>query len=497
MRVLLISSNLDSQFHAILPNGAASLSAYLKQEGYTVKVCHLERRGHFRVLARTLREFAPDVVGISANASEARHIATFASMAKEARPDTPVIAGGIHVSLVPESVICIPGIDVVCRGEGEGALVDYLEALEAGKPRTDIPNLWFNVDGDVIKNKPRPFIEDLDTLPFMDRGAIDYQYTIHINSNYITTMVGRGCGGECLFCANPRLRHIGTGKWVRMRSVDNVMEDLRQLRRQFSFEFVNFRDDDLCWNKEWLMELCEKFPQNFSWPFDCFSRCDSLDDEMIEALAEAGCGHVFLGLDTGNDFIRNDVLKKGTRNDTLIYVSEKLNQVGIKAVISNILGLPYETPERFRETIEVNRKIHKNQVTISSAYGAAPKLWVFNPWPGTPLYDLCEKEGWLQEIPRKHRIYRETYLNMPDFPPGMIYYYYAMFRYLVYKDSHPFFALLFRLYDHRATRYVAELLPGTVFARIRAFFAGVSLRLKPRNMQAARERKRKERVPVG
>ncbi|MFH1539100.1 MAG: radical SAM protein [bacterium] len=482
MRVLLISSNLSSQFHAILPNGVVSLSAYLKQHGKEVKVCHMESRLHFRTLRKTLREYEPHVVGISANAPEIRYVPVFAAISKRIHPDVPVLAGGVHASLVPETFLEIDGIDAVCLGEGEEPLLEYVNKLEASSNVTDTRNFWFKNDGEIIKNEIGPFIQDLDALPFMDREAINYKRTIFLNSNYITTIAGRGCAGNCTFCANPRLRRVGKGKWVRIRSVDNVLEDFDQLRRKFHFSYVNFRDDNLCAHREWLMEFCEKYPDKFSWPFDCFSRCDTLDDEMIQVLAKSGCRHVFLGLDTGNDYIRNKVLLKGTKNETLVEVAEKLNRHGIKAVISNIIGLPYETPEKFKETIEINRQIHKNQVIISSAYGAAPKLWVFNPWPGTPVYDLCKDEGWLREIPRSHRVYRETYIEMPEFTPRQIYYYYSMFRYLVYKDSHPVFALLFRFYDHRITRFFSELVPGFIFCYIRHFFSEVSLRLKPKNI---------------
>jgi len=200
----------------------------------------------------------------------------------------------------------------------------------------------------------------------------------------------------------------------------------------------------------------------------------------MDMLATAGCRNIFIGLDSGNDHIRNDILQKGTSVEQTIDVCKYLNQKGIKAVVSNMIGLPYETPEAFQDTIDVNKVIHKHQVVFSSAYGAAPKLWVFTPWQGSPLYDLCKENGWLRNTPKKNEVYRSVCTQMPYFPEKEFDRLYARFRYEVYRDSHPFFACLFRLYDTKFVRFLMNRLPAFGFAQLRHISSVVSDILKPK-----------------
>ena len=481
MKVLLVSSNLGSQFRTILPNGAVSLSAYLKRYGVDVRVAHIETKGHRREYARTLTEYRPDVVGISATVSEAAHIPTFAKMAKNALPNVPVLAGGIHPTLVPDEVLALEEIDAVCVSEGEEALLEYVQTVESGGDTSRLRGFWVKQDGEIIKNETRPFSKDLDALPFMDRDAIDYQRHLRLANYTATTMVGRGCIHDCTFCANRVLRSLSKGPWVRNRSVDNALDDLAQFAPKYDFNYVCFRDDNFTWNKAWLMEFCDKYPQRFDYEFDCFSRCDTIEKEMMDALKAAGCRNIFIGLDSGNDYIRNDILCKHTTNESLIEASRYLNSIGIKACISNIVGLPYETRETFQDTIDVNKEIHKDQVVFTPAFGAAPKIWIFNPFPGTPLFKLATEKGWLKEMPHTLRIYRETYIDMPQFKPKEIDRAWRTFRYLVYKDNHLFWAWVFRAYDSRIGEFIMEALPSYWLGQVRQFFANISRWIKPRS----------------
>ena len=491
MRVLIVSSNLSSEFGAILSHGAAALSAYLKQRGHDVRLRHIECRRDFALMERDLRAFEPEVMGVSVNSTEGRHIPAFVGAARSWNPDVPVVLGGHYTTLNPEQALAHEGVSALCVGEGEEAFAEYLDVLRNGDTRRDVENFWFRENGEIIKNPPRAFIEDLDALPWMDRDAVDFQRVLDLNRKTLITVVGRGfCPYRCTFCANSGFAQIGRGPWVRRRSVDSVLEELRHLGEHYDFHTINFRDDNFTYDRDWLMEFCEKFARRCAWEFDCFSRCDTLDQDMVDALAGAGCRHVFVGLESGNDYIRNEVLKKGVSNEQVVRASEMLNSAGIKAVISCMIGLPHETPEAFQDTIDVCRRIHKNQIVFSSSYGSAPKILVFNPFPNTEMYKECKKNGWLREPGRGWRIYRETYLDMPQFPRRDIYRLYRSFRYQVYKDSYPFFALLFRIYDTRLVRMVTENLPVGLFSRMHAAVSAVSRWLKPRNVESKSKNKR-------
>jgi len=480
MKTLIISSNLNSLLECILPHGAVSLSAFLKSQGRQVDVLHIERKGDWKRLPQKLLAFRPDVVCISATTAEAPHIQGIASLAKQLCPTSPVLVGGVHATIATDEVLQIEDIDGVCRGEGESALEEFLQKQEANSEPSSVRNFWFRIDGETIRNPPGPF-EDLNQLPFMDREAVDYQFIIDFNNGYITTMVGRGCAFNCSICANHILRNTGSGRWVRMRTVENALEELVSLGTRYDFKYINFADDNLSLDREWLLNFCDQFPRKVGLPFDCYCRCDTLDDEKMTALADAGCKHIFLGLESGNDFIRNDILNKGIEVDDMLRVTEKLNSVGIKAVISNIVGLPFETPERFQDTITVNRRIHHNQVVVSAAYGAAPKIWFYTPFPGSKLYEMCKDKGWLlHSSSAKPLVYGEPHLNMTDFTPREIIRQHRRFRYEVYRYSHPFFARLFYVYDSRLVQWIKRCIPASGFARLLYISSLISRRLKPR-----------------
>lgn len=481
MKILLVSTNISSEFHSIFSNGAAALSAWFKQHGYNVKYVHLENRSDVRQYKEILKSFKPDVVGISINSTEQEHLGHLSKSVKNILPGAQVVVGGHFPSLDPEFCLAHDDVDAVCVGEGESAFLEYIRRLEKGGDIFTTPNFWFKQNGKIVGNSPCQFVENLDDLPYVDREDVDFQKVLDLNRGTLVLVIGRGfCPYNCSFCVNDVFRRRGKGRYVRTRSVENVLDEIEWLSKRYSFNNINFRDENIGANREWLLEFCESYSSRFNWSFDCFSRCDSLDREVMDALKKAGCRHIFIGLESGSFRVRKEILNKDIPNSKFIEVIDYLNELGIKVVVSNIVGLPYETEDDFRETIELNKRLHRRQVVFSSSYGAAPKIFIFAPFPNTRLYGVCKEEGWLRPTPKKYRIYRETFVDMPQFTPKQILRMHSRFRYEVYKDSYPFFALLFLIYDRPEIRFITENMPGSIFSNIHYFFAKISARFKPR-----------------
>ena len=468
MKVLLVSSNLHSQFPAVFPNGVGALSAYLQREGHQVQALHLARRRDYRKLPTLLNRFAPEIVGISVMTCETPIIEPVAATVKSWNPEVLVLVGGIHAIVAPETVLEVPLVDAVCGGEGELAFTQLLGRLEKCKDIHSTPNFIFRgPDGGLIRNDPVEFIADLETLPPPDRLVTDLQEVIDGNNGVLNVIFSRGCPWSCKFCCNRDLRAAGRGEYARLLPVAAAMEELAGLDRDYSFRHILLRDDTFTWNRTWALEFLEEYRRRFSYGFDLFSRVDCLDDTMMDALAAAGCENVFLGLDSGNDFIRNEVLHKEQSNEDLYKVVDYLKSVGIKPMISNIVGLPYETAEMFQDTVEINKHIHRDMVVFSPTCGACPKIWVFTPWPGSELYRTCEQEGWISYPPGSRKVYRESVLEMPQFPRADIERRFRTFRYEVYKDNFPVQALLFLVYDSRAFQAVFERVPLGLIGAVR------------------------------
>ncbi len=465
LKILLVSSNLLSQFPRCFPNATACLSAFLKQENFDVKMIHLHSKRDMKKLPKAIAKYNPDIAGCSTMTCEAPLVPAITKMLKDHK-DIPVLCGGIHAIIDPQSLLDIPWVDAVCRGEGEMAMLDYLKKYQQGKDVTDTPSFWFKDNGRVIKNPTRPFIKDLDSLPYPDRAQADQQKVIQANNNTLNILLGRGCNWTCRFCCNRDIAKTNTGVYVRNRSVAGAIGELKILAKTFYFNNVTIRDDNFPWDKNWALEFCEQYPKHLDQQFEIFARVDCLDKEIIDGLKAAGCYSVFIGLDSGNDFIRNEVLHKKQNNQELMKVCGYMKSIDLQPVISNIVGLPYETPQMHLDTLRINKQLYKDKVFFSPSFGATPKIWVFDPWPGTELYGICKKEGWMKSHERKHKVYRQSSLNMPQFSPKEIDRLYRRFRYDVYKDNFPFHAWLFRIYDTRLVEEIMELIPldfiGTV-----------------------------------
>lgn len=466
MKVFLISSNLYSQFPAVYPNAVGALTSYLRREGHTVANLHMARRRDMKRLAGLLRDFQPDVVGVSVYTCETPILDPVVRIVRAYSPTVPLLAGGIHAVVDPESVLDLPGIDAVCTGEGEESFAEYLRRLEKGEDVTGTPTFLFRKDGALVRNPPTAFLQDLDALPLMDRTVADLQEVIDANNGTINLIFSRGCPWNCMFCSNRILKKGNTGNYARLRGVPSIMTELEALHAKYRFRHITFRDDTFTWNREWALELVREYRKRFKTPFDIFSRVDTLDPEMMDELKASGCQHIFLGLDSGNDEIRNTVLHKEQSNEDLYKVTDYMFQIGLIPMISNIVGLPYETYQQHLDTIAVNKRVHRRPV-FSPTAGACPKIWVFTPWPGSDLYRLAVKEGWMKPRAQLKKVYRESVLEMPQFPPRDIDRAFRRFRYEVYKDTFPIHAVLYRIYDSKPVQLLFERIPLELIGMVR------------------------------
>jgi radical SAM superfamily enzyme YgiQ (UPF0313 family) len=379
-RVLFLQDVLYEAF------GPQLLSAVLKDQGHACDLVVLHEVGRRRVIGE-IERFRPDILAFSISSFGYRWAVELACHVKQ-ELDVVTVFGGPHPTFFPEFVR-ERGIDAVCVGEGEGAMVDLAEAIDAGAPLEGIANLaQLGPHGEVVRNPLRPLIDDLDTIPFPDR-SIHFKYAPLRRLSYKRFLVGRGCPYGCTYCFNRAQwdMYRGLGKYVRHRSPGNVIEEILRVRAEYGLETVGFSDDTFTTNKQWLLSFLELYRTEVGVPFTCLTRINELDQEIVDALARAGCHYASFGLEVGNEEIRNKILNRRMSDDEIRSKARMLREAGIPFLTFNMFGVPGETAADGLRTLELNAEIR------TSMLGAS----VFTPLLGTEIFEFCKRNGYLED----------------------------------------------------------------------------------------------------
>ncbi len=368
--------------------GIGLLSAVLKRDGHTTSLIHVTQKLSREEFLQRIEILKPDLIAFSSTTLTFKYVTEMAKWLLESGSAVPVISGGVHSTLFPSEVVLTPGIDMVCVGEGEVSLAELCRTIEKGGDYKSIPGIWVKDNGNVIDNGVCPIAQDLDTLPFTDRTIFDYPNLIREREGTASLMASRGCPYHCTYCSNRALKDkLFKGKqqnYVRFRSVDSTLEEIRQILQQYQFITSLWFDDDLFFlHKEWAEEFAEKYSAQIKLPFTCNMRPNHMTADIVALLKKAGCVEIRMGLESGNSRIRNDVLKRNLSDKQIIDAFNFCHESGIKTHSYNIIGIPYETTANVLETIKLNVRVKSDQSQVT----------IFYPMPKTELYDLCKEKG--------------------------------------------------------------------------------------------------------
>jgi len=422
MRVLFIYPDISSSFSHTFHYGIGSLGAILKKAGHEVELIHAKSDLTRNSIAAKIQEYSPDLVAITATTPQFPFAVKYAQWVKEAS-SCLVICGGAHPTLAPDEVISNPAFDVICLGEGEQPLLEYVHALSEGNDRFDIENLWFRNNGRIIKNKMRPLQQDLDTLPFPYR-KFDSELRV---SRVGDIMAGRGCPYKCTYCCNNsfKMLHGKSDSYVRYRSVENVLQEIEALISCYHVNSFDFHDDTFTLKRKWLSEFCKQYSSRFSLPFVCNGRPETLKRDVLRMLKEAGCKMVRIGVESGNERIRKDVLGRNISNGDLLRVFNEAKDLGLQTSAFNMMGIPGETVEHLQETIDFNKKLNPSRAVVS----------VFYPYPLTRLHEKCLQNGMISNIKKYSHTDLGTTLNLPQLSAQQINLAVKQFRAVFYKNQ--------------------------------------------------------------
>lgn len=374
MRVLFVLKQVDYE-----PQGILHLSSVLKRAEHEVKLCIVSQEDPFDAM----HEFKPGIVAYSVTTGAHKYYLELNRQIKE-RFDVFSVFGGPHATFFPE-MIEEEGVDGICIGEGEGAMLELAEALKDGTLEPNIRNWWFKLDGEIVRNPLRPYIADLDSLPFPDRELVYEQHLPTRHSKIKHFFSGRGCPYDCTYCFNHALSEIysGLGNRVRKRSVDVVLAEINEVRERYPLAFVVFLDDTFTIRTDWMAEFADEYPTRVGLPFFCNVRANLVTEELVEQLRHAGCVSVGMGIEAANDRIRNEVLHRNMSKEQIVGACQMLRAAGVRVMSTNMVGLPTGGLEDDLETLRLNIKCRP---AFASAF-------IFQPYPRTQLGELARREG--------------------------------------------------------------------------------------------------------
>lgn len=385
VRVALINPPLSRRGYRhqpYLPIGLAYLAAVLEKNEHEVEVidCPALRIDHEKLKTK-IASIKPEMVGITSMTPTIHSVFTTSHIIKEACPEAPLILGGVHATFMEEQILSdVPEVDIVVRGEGEHTITE-LASMAANPDQLDkVAGIAFRKGEKIIRTTDRPFIEDLDALPYPALKHFLLEKYRVFGRKILPIITSRGCPFQCSFCVTSRV----FGKKTRMRQPKKVVDELEWLRDEHGADAYTFFDDTFTLNRGRVHKICdEMIRRKVDVPWDCETRVDQISREVLAKMKKAGCQVVTLGIESGCQHILNAVNKRTSveQNERGIRL---VKEAGLSVVTSVIVGYPGETLETIKQTLDFIRRVKPDDAYVCVA----------TPYPGTELYRLVIEKGW-------------------------------------------------------------------------------------------------------
>ena len=382
------------------PYQFASMGTYLKNNGHQVKILEgdkYEEYGYldfsdqeslydkylqnlkkfsdpfWKTLKKEIKNFKPDYIGITVWTTFVASAIRTAQYCRKIFPSAIIIAGGPHVTLLPEDIKKIDVFDIGVIGEGEQTILEIVN----GKPLHSIRGIFYSENGNIKQNEPRVFVNKLDDYGVPDRALLVNQENYEPEDMGLI-MTSRGCPFKCAYCATK----IWENK-VRNRSVESVIEEIKSVKKKYGTIYFTVKDDSFTTNKNRVYDFCRKLKQekvNIFW--ECNANLHTLDRDMLVEMRSAGCIAIKIGIESGSDRIHK-IINKKLNNKFIMSRIKIFDGTDIHLTCYFMMGIPGESKDDILKTLSFAYRIKPDFISIS----------VYEIFPGTKLHRLGIEEN--------------------------------------------------------------------------------------------------------
>jgi len=422
VNVLCIYPNLEG--YGKVPIGLSIIMSCLLREGHNVELfdtTFIGERGHVdenirkaaglvlptdishlyephtteeidEMLMQQVRRFSPDLIAMTIVEDNYRYGDHLLTVVKSIASDIPVIVGGSTPASVPDIVIENPHIDYVCQGEGEEVIVEFCDLMSRGKSVENVRNLWYKKNGIVKRNPLRPFI-DMNALPVQCLELWDKRHFVKPYTGRLWQAgnfeMSRGCLNKCSYCINERLQisQQNCGRFHREKSIDNVIKEIKTLKEQYGFELIFFTDDNfLLMSHARFNEFVHAWTSEIGLPYWMNTELEIITEERLAKLKESGCCGIGIGLESGSEWVRSNVLhRRYIDNDRIVEKFKLIESFDIRVTANSMIGFPGEYEDDIFETAKLNRRINPKSLDLNFVA----------PCAGTAIHAMAQEKGYL------------------------------------------------------------------------------------------------------
>lgn len=379
--------------------GVEYMMAVCRKDGHQVDFVfyeaddmHIGRKNRalsFFGIAKNIANTQPQVVGFSCVTENYQYQLGCARAIKEIMPDVVNVFGGIHPTAVPERVINEKAVDCVAIGEAENSFSDFLKECKIDKkcflPDRPVKGVVYKSNGGLVGDFKEGELSDLNTLPFPYKKTFYSCHKATSREYYIIT--SRGCPYSCSYCFNSHIRRLRGKSILRQRTVDNVIAELIQAKREHSPKYITFMDDCFTANEDWLVEFCKRYEKEIRLPFRFSSIAQYLNNKKIQALRSAGCIHGHIGVQSLNKEICSQILTRNSDNAKIAETVFMLKEAGMSVRVDHMLGIPGDTLEMEEESVLFYNQLRPHIISV---------YWL-TYYPKTAIIDIAKQKNILSD----------------------------------------------------------------------------------------------------